>query len=313
MIGVFSSIPAMRLQVLVTLMLSVYLCSSEEEDSANYLQNAIRDLSSATRKQNPVQVLIEQNKESHFEDNSNAENRVGVHENQIPPLSLTKGELMAIYEAAASNGGKILNSPPQFTQKPSKHSDEEEYYYYYIPLKSFVSSHVETSKGSTYSDGYNSESYYYPGTKTSTPNALYNYHTHNHQVNVKVEEIKSVSEKKKSLQPLFMAISGFIGMAAMIIISILCLPKFGKIKFRSELDDVSGMSRVALQVLDGEDCTERFKCEIGKAAYTFSLHNNRFTKLLKRLLPKYFGNQINKIGKYAQKKAKCSAIPCQKR
>lgn len=86
---------------------------------------------------------------------------------------------------------------------------------------------------------------------------------------------------KKALEPLFMAISGFVGMAVMFVLSILVLPKFGlkkslpKSKRNEKIGDIA---RIALQAIEGQDCTERFACELEKTSRTFNLNDNRFVR-----------------------------------
>lgn len=83
------------------------------------------------------------------------------------------------------------------------------------------------------------------------------------------------------MEPLFMAISGFIGMAVMFVLSMVVLPKFGTkpkvlnaIKKKEKLDD---FARFALNAIEGH-CAERFACELTKTARSFEVEDNRFYK-----------------------------------
>lgn len=90
-----------------------------------------------------------------------------------------------------------------------------------------------------------------------------------------------MEDKKKAMEPLFMAISGFLGMAAMFVLSVFFLPKFGILKPRGKLpenDEMTGIARIALLAIQGDDCSERLACEIGKTANAFNLYDNRFVK-----------------------------------
>lgn len=86
----------------------------------------------------------------------------------------------------------------------------------------------------------------------------------------------------KSLEPLFMAISGFIGMAVMFVLSVLVLPKFGVLKSRGGKQqfgpETYSITRLVLRAIEGKQCTERMACEIGKTADAYNLYNNRFVK-----------------------------------
>lgn len=100
------------------------------------------------------------------------------------------------------------------------------------------------------------------------------------QHNVKISTTKAADgDKKNKLEPLFMAISGFLGMAVMFVLSVLVLPKFGikqhKPKGKQELGDIA---RIALQAIEGQDCRERFACELSKTARSLNLQENRFVK-----------------------------------
>lgn len=89
-------------------------------------------------------------------------------------------------------------------------------------------------------------------------------------------------KKPKTLEPLFMAISGFIGMAVMFVLSVLVLPKFGiksKTKvFGKKNEKIEDFARLAIDAIDGGGCAERFACELSKTARAFHLQDNRFVK-----------------------------------
>lgn len=134
------------------------------QESAQYLQNAVRDL----RKMNFRQTLrrvdtkmveeastIESIKDV-IPSKPTIERRVVQKSDQVPPLSLTKGELAALYENAVSKGDTIkLNAgdnsfvhaavaeldgtESNSNSGSSGNSDDSGgYYYYYYPIKSFI-------------------------------------------------------------------------------------------------------------------------------------------------------------------------------
>lgn len=86
----------------------------------------------------------------------------------------------------------------------------------------------------------------------------------------------------KGLEPLFMAISGFIGMAVMFILSVIVLPKFGVLKSRGGKQqfgpETYSITGIVLRAIEGRHCRERIACEIGKTADAYNLYNNRFVK-----------------------------------
>lgn len=82
-----------------------------------------------------------------------------------------------------------------------------------------------------------------------------------------------------------MAISGFIGMAVMLLFSVVVMPKLNAKPttkhriWKQDEDDIENFSRLALRAIDGESCAERFACELSQtAARAFGMQNNRFVK-----------------------------------
>lgn len=100
------------------------------------------------------------------------------------------------------------------------------------------------------------------------------------QHKVEITQLKE-DKKSKALEPLFMAISGFVGMALMFVVSMVVLPKLG-MKSRNVREEnnpqVASIVRIALQAIEGHDCRERIACELGKTARAFNLYDNRFVK-----------------------------------
>lgn len=103
------------------------------------------------------------------------------------------------------------------------------------------------------------------------------------QHNVHITSAKE-TEKKKVMEPLFMAVSSFIGMAVMFVLSVLFLPKFGGLKSRGVKNSTPGspemtnLAQVVLKAIEGNDCSERLACEMGKVAKKFNVQDNRFFK-----------------------------------
>lgn len=130
------------------LLLVVFLIASlgtlQAQEGAQYLETAIKHL-------------------SNFQNNRRADlrgNKVEVRSSDVPPLSLTKGELAELYEKAV-NKGKLVkiengNGPhihaavheieeaatewdgDAETAESHKGDGDDGYYYYYYPLKSFI-------------------------------------------------------------------------------------------------------------------------------------------------------------------------------
>lgn len=85
------------------------------------------------------------------------------------------------------------------------------------------------------------------------------------------------SSSNKSVEPLFMAIAGFVGMALMFAFSVLFLPKFGNLRPRGIAalkhvpDELATLTKLVLDGIDGKDCTERIACELGRAVRRMQL------------------------------------------
>ncbi|ERL86172.1 hypothetical protein D910_03585 [Dendroctonus ponderosae] len=137
------------------------------------------------------------------------------------------------------------------TPHPESTKEDGGFYYYYYPIKSFLD---EISSQPTEED-----------------------HSHNITIQKAVEK----KEEKPMEHPLIMALSGFIGMAVMLVFQKFVLPKFeakpkvnGAIKRKDDLDD---FARFAMNAIDG-NCAERFACELTKTARSFEIEDNRFYK-----------------------------------
>lgn len=149
----FASCSRMCVQVLL-LVFMTSIGTLEAQEGAQYLQTAITELKNLNSFQNNRRV-----------DPSTQVAPVEAKKRQIsrsdvPPLSITKGELAALYEAAVSKGKTVkinhgegphihaavheLEDHPSWTHEHEEdveephHDDGSGYYYYYYPLKSFI-------------------------------------------------------------------------------------------------------------------------------------------------------------------------------
>ncbi|KAK5639075.1 hypothetical protein RI129_011567 [Pyrocoelia pectoralis] len=147
-----------------------------------------------------------------------------------------------------------------------------------------------------------------------SPNAQYHAHTHQHNVHITTTKTPEY-DKKRLMEPLFMAVSSLYGMAVMFVLSIMfLLPKFGVAKSRgvkaASQEEINNFAHIIFRAIEGDDCSDRIVCELGKVAKAFNIHNNRFLKLFRRLFPKAIGWYVNRIEKYSDKNFKCSNITC---
>ncbi|KAF7268484.1 uncharacterized protein LOC143197742 isoform X1 [Rhynchophorus ferrugineus] len=312
--------------LLVFLIITIGCC---DETTQHYLQNAIRSL--RRMKTNPNIKRIDTHISS---EPKSTYGRSHEFSDDAPPLTLTKGELAALYQEAVRKGDtlKLDTGDSEYIQAAVHHLDGEEsvkepsyflsnndqhseiptedsgYYYYYYPLKSFFDKLQPTEASTNY------HKYSHPYKDHTTYKPPFTYHSHHHQHNITIST-EATRKEAKPIEPLFMAISGFIGMAVMALVSMIIVPKFGikgKIKPPTNKEKLDDLTKLAIRAIEGQ-CAERFACELTKTARSFSIEENRFYKLLKRIAPGTFGKYISNSEKYANKHLKCTAIPCAKR
>ncbi|XP_063928105.1 uncharacterized protein LOC135141186 isoform X2 [Zophobas morio] len=293
----------------------------QAEEGAQYLQNAIRDLRYMKGRQTlkrvdtqVVQELVPENEPTAPPPTKIAERRIQ-NNKSVPPLSLTKGELAALYEAAVSKGDTVkLDAGDNTYIHAAVHELDES------PAASYNHEHKTPPSSTSSGDDVSGYYYYYYPVKSFLDEMTSQSSSHNVKI-TSTKEVAPEKKDKKALEPLFMAISGFIGMAVMFVLSVLVFPKFGIKKPKGAIkagankknERITDIARVALQAIEGKDCAERFACELEKTARAFNIQDNRFVKLLKRMAPISFGKQMDKVGKYSNKRLRCTAIPCKKK
>lgn len=278
--------------------------------------------------QNPVQNY-QTNYNHQLQDQQNYQPQqsydVNNNQNPVPSLSLTKGELLALYDSAVKNGN-VLNTDTNTAiheinndNVPStSHLDHtydnkaNGYYYYYYPLKALVDD-INNSTNH-YTQQYTKQYADY----TKKQNTV---HSHTHLHDVKIHAMPTYGAvlpppKSKAIEPLFMAISSFMGMAMMFLFSMVFLPSFKNQKSRSgvkpEIPQAT-ISDVVFEAIEGHDCRERIYCEAGKILNTLNLSDNRFVRFFQRMMPNRFSRSIDRIRQEAQKKRKCVLIQCKRK
>ncbi|GLH07535.1 Uncharacterized protein GBIM_13018 [Gryllus bimaculatus] len=225
----------------------------------------------------------------------------------MPPLS--KAELLALYQAAVSKSASLANiaatNPSVASSLQKLHallaaSNKPDsgtipgYYYYYYPIKSFMQG---TDMKKPEPDAK------HPGSKKPMMG---------HMVPT---AMMVMDNGEKNVEPLFMAIAGFVGMALMFAASVLFLPKFGTLRSRgiSALkhapDEFVGLTKLVMDAIEGKDCTERIACEVGRAVRKMKI-DSKPIRILEILLPPHIGKQLIEIRKAAARREKCSFIPC---
>lgn len=149
--------------MLLRALLLAVLAGTHAQEGAQYLHSAIADLRNLNALHNRrADSVPQQTRRVHRTGPGN-----------VPPLSLTKGELAALYESAVSKGHTVNidhgDGPPihaavheledhsswedgDHSAHPDGHEKPEEdatgYYYYYYPLKSFMNEMASQSSAS---------------------------------------------------------------------------------------------------------------------------------------------------------------------
>ncbi|KAK6620225.1 hypothetical protein RUM44_006626 [Polyplax serrata] len=234
-------------------------------------------------------------------------------EPEIPPLDLSKEELLALYQAAVAKATKLKfhegesrpAGPPvialddDVSQVKPYHQGQVEgplsgYYYYYFPIKSFA-----TQKGHQKEQQSKPTTSLPPAKPTPTPTQ----HLH----------VTMVDSSNKSVEPLFMAISSFIGMALMFFFSVILVPRFQKLRSKNAVfkdeDEMSSFGSVILEAMAGRDCSERLGCEIARI-FRGLKSDSKTLRVLEIVLPPNLSKQVSHIRKAAGKRGKCSYISC---
>lgn len=192
--------------LVVVFFLFVGILEAHGQEGAQYLQTAIKAINNL---QNNRRIDMDRKKVG----------KVEVRSSDVPPLSLTKGELAELYEKAVNKGKLVkiehgdgphihaavheLDEPPsewgddsEQSESNNKGETEDGYYYYYYPLKSFIDemtsqphmdvgiqnkSSLRRFKNISYFQ--HPHHHYFQSKTTTTPAPIIpQYHSHTHQV-----------------------------------------------------------------------------------------------------------------------------------
>ncbi|XP_034937084.1 uncharacterized protein [Chelonus insularis] len=161
------------------------------------------------------------------------------------PLGYTKNELAAMYKQALESGSAInlsvLKNTLDSGQIPSivdNHlqfptNQQAAYAYYFYPLKTFINNLQDNY-------GYKTISDYYPHHSSSVLD----------------------SQKQIVINPLFMAISSFVGMALLFMFGVIVLPRiFGEFRSRLVHDELMDLTKTVTEAIDNYSPTVRPKLE----------------------------------------------------
>ncbi len=75
--------------------------------------------------------------------------------------------------------------------------------------------------------------------------------------------------KKFIVEPLFVAMAGFVGIAMIFMSAVLFLPKLltppPQVSSLKGPQELAALTKLAVETIEGKDCTERIACEVGRA------------------------------------------------
>lgn len=75
--------------------------------------------------------------------------------------------------------------------------------------------------------------------------------------------------KKIVVEPLFVAMAGFVGIAMIFMSAVLFLPKIlsppPEVSSLKGPQELAALTKLAVETIEGNDCTERIACEVGRA------------------------------------------------
>ncbi|XP_015523274.2 uncharacterized protein LOC107226840 [Neodiprion lecontei] len=208
------------------------------------------------------------------------------------PLGLTRKDLAILYSKALQQGSPLSLSlvknsfphgqvPQIIGNQLRLNSGPPGYYYYFYPLKSFMNE-LQVNHA---------------------------YNTIQHNIKPQHADLTAASSEKQVANPLFMAISGFIGMALIFMASVLFLPKIENFASRNSSNEYFQLSKVAWDAIEGRDCSERFACELNKLVvnYKFSKRTRRF---LENVVPNNLRRQMIRLRKSTKNRPECRLITC---
>ncbi|XP_012258159.2 uncharacterized protein LOC105687270 [Athalia rosae] len=209
-----------------------------------------------------------------------------------PSLGLTRNDLAMLYRTALHQGSPVKLS--SFSNQPNSalapqivgnqlrlNSGHPGYYYYFYPLKTFMNE-IQGDQG-------------YTAIQQSVQPDNFN--------------VATESSEKQVSNPLFVAISGFVGMALIFMASVLFMPRFGSMESRNSSSNFFQLSRVAWEAIEGRNCSERFACELNRVAVNMEL-SIRSRRILENVVPNNLRRHMIRMRKSKKKRQECRLIKC---
>lgn len=76
---------------------------------------------------------------------------------------------------------------------------------------------------------------------------------------------------KPKVQPLFVAMAGFVGVAVVFLSALMFIPRLpisvlsSKTALKRAPEELASLTKLVTESIDGKDCSERIACEVGRA------------------------------------------------
>lgn len=85
---------------------------------------------------------------------------------------------------------------------------------------------------------------------------------------------------KHKVEPLFVAMAGFVGVAVVFLSALILIPRFPvpildvhKGVLKQAPEELASLTKLVAESIDGKDCTERITCEVGRAMRSLQVGN----------------------------------------
>ncbi|XP_060856094.1 uncharacterized protein LOC132933839 [Metopolophium dirhodum] len=122
---------------------------------------------------------------------------------------------------------------------------------------------------------------------------------------------------KPRVQPLFVAMAGFVGVAVVFLSALMFVPILpihaltSKAALKRAPEELASLTKLVAESIDGKDCSERIACEVGRAMRSMRV-GNKPIRMMEIILPPAVAKQLAQIRRSATKKEQCHFIMCKK-
>ncbi|XP_050425929.1 uncharacterized protein LOC126836496 [Adelges cooleyi] len=121
---------------------------------------------------------------------------------------------------------------------------------------------------------------------------------------------------KSPVEPLFVAMAGFVGVAVVFLSAMMFIPRIGpllhtKAALKRAPEEIATITKLVAESIDGKDCSERIACEVGRAMRSMDV-GQKPIRLMEIMLPPSVAKQLAQVRRSALKKEECHFITCKR-